>query len=236
MRRNFIFAGQSNNSGRGIVSQVPAYANSDRMFLYGNDGVWKLASEPFDSNVGQIDNCSNDENAGAGPALAFANRMCELFPEDEVGIIPCAMGSTNIDQWRRLPTRDNLYGSMIGRAMDAESEGVLSGLVWWQGEAESLDSSKAVAWREKFGQLVGDIRVDLAKLSLPIAFVRLNNLAHQSHPYWGTVRTYQNKVYIPKVVMVSSDGVSFQSDNVHCTTAGYQDMGVRMADCIFSIM
>lgn len=233
MRRNFLMIGQSNMSGRGDLAQVPTYANASRIFMYGNDDVWKLASEPIDSNTNQFDSVSDDGvSVGAGIGLAFANRICELFPNDEVGLIPAAKGSTRISQWRRFYPRDFLYGNAVNRVWDAESQGVLSGVLFWQGEGDTLDTANASGWREDFSNMCSDLRVDLQNLSLPIAFARLNNLSHPSHPYWTTVRNGQTATKMKNLVMVSTDGATYQSGNIHATTAGYVDIGIRFADAI----
>lgn len=238
MLRLFIVAGQSNASGRG-AAPYPTYANADRIFMLGNDDVWKQAYEPTDDATGQIDSTSDDgAMAGAGFAMSFANRICELFPDDLVGLIPCAKGSTAIKQWRRMPTRKNLYGSMIARAEKAKVEtgGTLSGILWWQGESDAETEGTASGHREAFGNLVSDMRVDLCDLTMPVAFARLNNLNPSGKPYWNTIRSMQNQIYIPRCVMVSTDGVPYDSSNVHATTAGYQTVGVRFADAIAPLL
>jgi hypothetical protein len=244
MRRNFLLMGQSNMSGRGLVSQAPAYENIARMFMYGNDGAWKQAAEPLDSPTGQKDKCSNDGNsAGVGPGMAFANRICTLYPNDEVGLIPCAKGSTFIKQWRRLirinasGERLHLYASALYRAMEAEEEGVLSGILWWQGEAESTVLAEANLWVERFITLMNDLRGDLGKPDLPIAYARLNNIKQTTkHPYWATMRRYQENVPLHKSVMVSTDDLPFQADKIHATTADQQVIGVRFADAIATLL
>ena len=63
-------------------------------------------------------------------------------------------------------------------------------------------------------------RVDLGVFDLPWACVKLNNL-NAAKPNWTNLRTRQGDMFIRNVAIVSSDGVEYQSDHVHCTTAGY---------------
>jgi len=236
MRRNFLMLGQSNMSGRGLVSEVPAYTNASRIFMFANDYTWKAGAESVDNPANQVDICSKDTNAGAGMGMAFANRLCTLFPSDEVGLIPCAMGSTGIRQWRRLWTRNNLYGSALSRAEAAKGSGTLAGILWWQGEAETLDINQVNTWSETFANIIANLRVDLGNLNLPVAFAQLNTLQHPRHKYWQHMRKAQSTIYGRNLVRIDTDGATFQSDNVHCTTAGYQTVGVRFADGIYPLL
>jgi hypothetical protein len=240
MRHNFLMVGQSNMSGRGLLSQVPTYEHAARIFMYDNGGNWTLASEPIDGDKLGADPISDDgASAGAGIGLAFANQLIEsgAIPEgDTVGLIPAAKGSTLINQWRRFWTRGSLYGSAIARAWAAEDQGRLSGILWWQGEGDTVLVADANAWRERFSNLMANMRTDLQDLALPIAFAQLNNLKHTRHPYWNTVRNAQASISMKNVVMVSTDGVPFKSDNVHATTAGYKIIGERFADAIAPLL
>lgn len=237
MIRIFLVAGQSNTSGRGNLNEVPTYEHNDRIFMYGNDGVYKQAAEPVDSGTNQIDSISYDDNAGAGFAMAFANRICELYPDDQVCLVPAASGSTFITAWRRFWVR-NLYGSAINRVWEAQAEcgGVISGILWWQGEAETTDGAKALAWRENAANLFADMRQDLNNNILPICMARLNNLNPAGKAQWNTVRNGQNDMVMKNLRVVSTDGVTYQSDKVHCTTAGYVDIGIRFADAMAEML
>jgi hypothetical protein len=230
-------AGQSLASGRGDLDDVPVFANNSRMFMFGNDYQWKLASEPIDSPVNQVDKISIDTvaDAGSGICMGMMNRLCELRPEHEFAVIPCAKGSTRIDQWRRFWSRNYLYGSMMNRINEAlKLPGTeLAGLVWWQGEADTVGTSaQALGYLEKISRLFANIRSDLGRPDLPIAVARLNNLSHPNNPYWKTIRAAHDQICMKNVVVVSTDGLEYQKDRTHTTTPGGIDGGVRFADAI----
>jgi hypothetical protein len=69
-REVFLLVGQSNISGRGELSQLPAFPNADRVVVYRKTGIAAPAIEPV----------SDETGAGAGPALAFADRLAEVAP------------------------------------------------------------------------------------------------------------------------------------------------------------
>jgi hypothetical protein len=236
MRRNFLLIGQSNMSGRGLISEVPAYPNIARIFAYRNNGTWAQAAEPLDSAAGQIDVVSNDGNsAGAGLAIPFANRICALRQADEVGLIIAAKGSSFASQWRRDFSRKSLYGSALARAIEAEASGTLSGILLWQGEAETQLAANIALWAKYWLVTLNWLRLDLGKPALPIGIFRLNNIKHTTrHPYWfhvGNAQTAAQKM-VSNSVLISTDDVTPQADLVHYPTAGYITLGVRAADAM----
>lgn len=221
-------------SGRGLLAEVPAYANNARMFMFGNDYQWKQAAEPLDSNTGQVDAISVDSGSGAGIGMAFANRICTLRATDEVGLIPCAKGSTSIQQWRRTWSINSLYGSAIKRAYAAASNGTLAGLLFWQGESDTLKIYDAQAWPERFSNLIANFRQDLGDLNLPVVFGQLNSLTHPKHPHWQRLRNAQATISMNKVAMVDthSDAAGWQADKVHAKTSQYQTIGIAFANAM----
>lgn len=247
MRYNFLLCGQSNISGRGLLSELPAdqsqvFPNIARIFLYGNDGIWKQGYEPTDDPTNQVDSRTadtgtGDSAVGTSPGMAFANRMLDLLPAgSEVGLIPCAKGSEEISAFRRVWSREYIYGVTMARAYEASLMGPIAGIVWGQGESDTLDANKAAYWRENFSNLVADMRTDLKNLSLPIVYYRLNNKSPANHPYWSTVRHCQEVICMDKVAWVDCDDRTFKSDKMHFTTADQLVMGARFADAMFSLM
>jgi hypothetical protein len=237
MRRNFLLLGQSNMSGRGVISEAPAQPNIDRIWLYGNDGVWHHApDEPLDSGTNQVDAATNDgSNAGVGPGLAFANRMCELYPDDEIGLIPSNKGGSDMLDWRRWWVRNCLYGSTLARCMEVGLDNI-HGILWWQGEADTGSTSDAANWLERFSHCMGNMRHDLCNPKLPVVVAILNNLSPPNSPGWSTVRSAQTRLVAPNLAVIPTEGVPFKSDKIHATTEGQQTIGVRYADAMYALL
>jgi hypothetical protein len=233
----FIIDGQSNSSGRGLLSQVPTYANANRIYLYDNAGNWRLATEPTDSAVGEVEVVTRDDTAGAGYAMAFANRMAELYPGDNIGIVQCSKGSSSVSTFRRFYTNTSRHGVCLNRAKAASQYGTIRGLVWWQFEADTLSAAAAGAWRENVSNVWAALRADLGILNLPIVFAQANSLPKAStHPFWATLRATQSQIVSPNITMVPTDGIVWQADKVHATTAGYQVIGVRFANAMYELL
>ena len=108
----------------------------------------------------------------------------------------------------------------------------IAGFLWWQGEADALNSTTSAAWCQSFTRLVSDVRVDLQTLGLPVAFVRLNNEVPTGQTYWSTVRQQQDWVTMRSVSRVNIDDLPSLSDKTHYPTASYLQIGERMADAM----
>jgi hypothetical protein len=87
-----------------------------------------------------------------------------------IGLVPCAIGGTNISQWER---GSFLYGQMIGRAkaaLNSSKKGgaTIRGLLWYQGESDTSSRQDAQSYKAKVETLFGDLRLDLQSPMLPI--------------------------------------------------------------------
>lgn len=155
----FACAGQSNISGRGLSNQTfSSSAGGITAYLFGNDDNYKQLADPYDINLGQIDNVSDDGLATGAWVVRFAN---EWLANNEVpiGFIPCAKGGSSIAQWSRSTLPSTLYGSMKRRI---ESVGGVAAVLWQQGEADSADASviTQAQYQSALEQLAADIQSD----------------------------------------------------------------------------
>lgn len=83
-----------------------------------------------------------------------------------VGLVPCAVGGTKITQWERGA---GLYRKMVDRAKAAMKEGgVIKGVLWYQGESDTVQEADADSYKINMERLVRDLRLDLQIPTLPI--------------------------------------------------------------------
>jgi carbohydrate esterase-like sialic acid-specific acetylesterase len=119
--------------GRGELSDLPPGfpANPTRLWNFSNAYRWEPAREPIDSPIGQLDFVSRDERAAVGPSLALADTFVSMHPATTVGLIPCAKGSSSINDWQKTDStnqRSTLYGSCMTRMkMVSPANGTNSG-------------------------------------------------------------------------------------------------------------
>lgn len=163
----FIVSGQSNMIGLGGVTNgvwdkiVPHECQSNPKILrLNNDSQWEIAREPLHQGIGQL-----LQGCGIGPGMPFANSV--LKPGETIGLVPWAVGGTNIDQWQRGTSN---YNHTVTRAQAAVSNGggVIRAMLWFQGEADTYYVQRADAYKGKLVQFFNDLRDDLRSPSLPI--------------------------------------------------------------------
>ena len=233
----YILAGQSNMSGRGEIPHVtpPDLTPDPKILLYGNDAVWRVATEPLDNAAGQIDSVSVDTNAGVGPGLAFARMMRARDPRRPIILVPCAKGGTSLKQWSPDPSRATLYGSCLARVREVMPSGRLAGLLWYQGESDARDQVSASQWDEGFEALMTTFRTDLAAPNLSILMVgiadppKVGRFADQ-FPFWSIVQQEQANITGKNMNYVSAVGLEKLDDDLHLTTKGQIDLARRMAE------
>ncbi|KAL2512615.1 protein of unknown function (DUF303) [Abeliophyllum distichum] len=109
---------------------------------------------------------------GVGPGMAFANSVLEKDPSlGVIGLVPCAVGGTNISEWRRGSV---LYNQLIRRANAAlQGGGVIRALLWYQGESDTAIHKDAELYKRRLVKFFDDVRSDLMSPILPVIQVAL---------------------------------------------------------------
>ncbi|PHT83499.1 putative carbohydrate esterase [Capsicum annuum] len=231
----FILAGQSNMSGRGGVVNhgqngmvnetwdgvIPPECQSNLNILKLNAGFqWVEAQEPLhqDIDLGKV--------CGVGPGMSFANSVLKRDPNiGVIGLVPCAIGGTNISEWARGGV---LYNHMIRRTEAAlQGGGKLQGLLWYQGESDTQSLEDAKLYRFRLKRLFKNVLHDLQSPSLPVIQVAL---ASSLGPYMEQIRKAQVGINLPNVRTVDAKGLPVGMDYVHITTLAQVQLGQMLAD------
>ncbi|XP_068657714.1 probable carbohydrate esterase At4g34215 [Aristolochia californica] len=223
----FILAGQSNMAGRGgVVNEhwdgvVPRESRPNPLIFRLNARLqWEQAREPLHAD---IDHCKTN---GIGPGMAFANQM---ISDDKwmgvVGLVPCAIGGTNISRWRR---GGDLYRDLVLRAQEStRGGGGIRGLVWYQGESDTRVEVDADSYGWKMEKLIRNLRFDLNFPTLPVIQVAL---ASGEGLYIEKVREAQLGVDLPGVITIDAKGLPLEEDKLHLTTESQVKLGKMLAD------
>ncbi|MFN0169498.1 MAG: sialate O-acetylesterase [Bryobacteraceae bacterium] len=223
----WILAGQSNMVGRALLAS--AEAPDPHVHMMRPDDRWAIAEDPLHE---RRDTPRGPNGAGSG--LAFAKEMYRRTGVP-VGLIPCAVGGTSMDQWdpgKRSEGRKSLYGNMLARVSLAG--GKVRGMLWYQGESDATEKDSAV-YRKKFESWIATMRRDLGSPSLPLYYAQLGRFAGE--PYgsrvdaaWDAVRDAQ--LQIESTVTATSMAATLDlelTDSIHVDTAGLQRLGQRFA-------
>ena len=136
--KSFLMIGQSNMAGRGYLHEVKPIVNERIVML--RNGRWQMMAEPI--------NCDRSV-AGISLAASFAEAWCHEYKEGQIGLIPCAEGGSEIDEW---DVGNALYNHAISEARFAMKNSQLTGILWHQGESDGM-GGKHEKYYEKLHRL-----------------------------------------------------------------------------------
>ncbi|EYU25475.1 hypothetical protein ABFS82_03G039200 [Erythranthe guttata] len=231
----FILAGQSNMAGRaGVISgkftgeMPPACAPSPFILRLNPNLTWEEARDPLHEGIDINKTC------GIGPGMPFANSVMERDSSiGVIGLVPCAAGGTNIEQWSRGGER--LYNQLIQRAQAAMrgGGGVIRALLWYQGEADADDAGRAKNYKWKLEKFFTDVRSDLQLPQLPIIQVAL--ASSKPGKYVDEIRKVQLGINLTNVICVDAWGFPLTGDKLHLNTDGEIQVGRLMADAFLKL-
>ncbi|KAL7116988.1 hypothetical protein ACP275_03G042400 [Erythranthe tilingii] len=230
----FILAGQSNMSGRGGVVNgtwdgfVPPECRPNPMIRrLRSDLTWEEAREPLHKDVDVNKTC------GIGPGMAFSNWVLERdLGLGVVGLVPCAVGGTDISRWSR---GGSLYNQLLHRARAAMhgGGGLIRAILWYQGESDTENLEDAKLYKGRLEKFFADVRSDLMSPMLPVIQVAL---ASGQGSYVDIVRKAQLEIELPNVRCVDAKGLPLEPDGLHLSTAGQVQLGRMLADAFLQIM
>lgn len=153
MIKSFLMIGQSNMAGRGFIHEVTPIYNERIQML--RNGRWQMMAEPinFDRPV-----------SGISLAASFADAWSRQSQEDIIGLIPCAEGGSTLNEWG---VDEALFKHAIAEAKFAMQNSELTGILWHQGESDSLGGNYKVYY-EKLLVIVNAIRKELNAPDIPL--------------------------------------------------------------------
>ncbi len=209
----FLLIGQSNMAGRGKVEPQDQVVNP-KVFMLSKDLKWEPAKDPlhFDKPV-----------AGVGPGSEFAREILKQDPKSPIGLIPCAVGGTSLDQWK---AGGPLYNAAVLRAKEAMKQGKLAGILWHQGESDSAPD-KVATYADRFSTMITQLRRDLGDDKLPVMVGELGRFREASKAFNDNLPTVVAKV--PLCGLATSEGLTDKGDKLHFDAASARKLGERYA-------
>lgn len=214
----FLLAGQSNMSGRGKVEAQDKVPNP-RVWVLTKDETWVPAVDPLHFDKPKV--------AGVGPGRTFGIAVAEAEPEAYIGLVPCAVGGTSIEEWKK---GGKLYEDAIHRAKAAMAHGEFKAILWHQGESDA-SGERLKTYPEKLRTLIADFRHDLNAPNLPFIVGELGPFHQKTSSGTGAFNQQleQFAKSEPYCVCVSSDGLTSIGDNTHFDAASQREFGRRYA-------
>jgi hypothetical protein len=221
----FLLVGQSNMAGRGEIDKSKSIVHP-RVWMLDKENQWVPAKDPvhFDKKT-----------AGVGLSLTFAKILADKYPDINIGLIPCAVGGTGIDQWK---VGQPLFKNALDRTTIAMQKGTLKGILWHQGENDAGKNTKfSQKYEDKLFKLVSDFREAFKFPSLPfvsgeLGRWHLNEEALQINTILNSLKTK-----LLNYDCVSSEGLlNNPKDTPHFLTEAYLELGKRYAASFLKLM
>ena len=230
----------------------------------GGLGMWQKLKPGHGAGFSS-DGVTNNYSKRFGPELSFAKHIQELLPGENIAIIKYSRGGTSIDSlasgyaggWEAdfrsknginqydhfLTTLNNAFAtSDINK--DGKKDILLpSGIVWMQGESDAVvDEALAARYYFNLKRLMDLMRAALRTDDLPVVIGKIsdswNNDSGKIWKYGDLVQHAQEK-YVSrdqKAAIVRSTRYYEYSDPWHYDSAGYIDLGKKMAEAIIILL
>ncbi|OBZ87592.1 hypothetical protein A0J61_04359 [Choanephora cucurbitarum] len=170
----WVLAGEGNMQGLGYRTEpftmktLQQPVNHDKAFLYDSSEHWT-----FDGFTGKFSEALKFRGASLAPA--FVNKFGEKHNGVPIGLIPCAQENSSLIDWEAVCEDPDmsLYNAMLDKTKKAGGD--ITGVLWYQGESDALDSTRAENYGESFQNWMSRLRQDLDQPELPIVFVQLGS-------------------------------------------------------------
>jgi hypothetical protein len=220
----YLLVGQSNMAGRGVIEPEDTIGNP-RILVLNLQGKWQIAKNPLHSDR---------STSGVGPGLTFAREMVKDDDDIVIGLIPCAVGSSNIDVWKAGAYFSKLkvypYDDMMTKTKRAMQDGVLKGILWHQGEADCTPD-KVASYKDKLIRLVASLREEFHTPDVPFIAGELPDFKGPIEDVTGFNRViHEAKNDIRYYDVVTANDLKAKPDRVHINSASQREFGKRYAE------
>lgn len=209
----FLLIGQSNMAGRGKVEPQDEVIHP-RIFMLTKELAWVPAKDPvhFDKPI-----------AGVGLCSQFARTLAKADPNLTIGLIPCAMGGTSLDEWK---AGGKLYQNALERTREAMKRGRLAGILWHQGEGDSA-SAKVATYGDRFAAMIGQLRKDLNAEDVPVVIGELGRFRDASAGLNAALPEVARRV--PRCALATAEDLKDKGDHLHFGAPALRTFGERYA-------
>lgn len=223
----YLLMGQSNMVGRD-TSDMLGQAEDPRIVTLDSAGSWVVARDPIHAKT-------SDKEPGVGPGISFAREMLVVSPALKIGLVPTAVGGTELRRWVK---GGDLYEHAVARARVAAQTSVIRGVLWHQGESDAKTHADASNYGERLTQMFKDLRQDLGQPDLPIIVGEIGDfLSPARFPAADTVAEALRRMpeALPRVGFADSAGLAHIGDHLHFTSASARELGRRYAHAMLEL-
>ncbi len=212
---SILIIGQSNMAGRGFPSEVEPIVN-DKLHVLRNGRWWPMYIPV------------NPDRATAGVNLVES--FADLYAKDhgvDVGIIPCADGGTNLDQWQ---VGGVLFDHACYMAHLALRSSSIVAVLWHQGESDAYPEVYS-QYKARLSVIFEEFRQRLSLHDVPFLVGGLGDYLvnfFKNDIYKEINRSLEEYAKENEMTgFVSAKGLVSNPDNLHFSAASLREFGVR---------
>lgn len=219
MVKSVLMLGQSNMAGRGFLHEVTPIYNERIQML--RNGRWQMMTEPM-----------NYDRPVSGISLAgsFAEAWCHQNQEDIIGLIPCAEGGSTLDEWS---VDGVLFRHAITEAKFAMQNSELTGILWHQGESDSVNGNYKVYYK-KLLLIIEALRKELNAPDSPLIIGGLGDFLGKegfgkSCTEYNFINQELQKFAFEQdnCYFVTASGLTSNPDGIHIDAISQRKFGLR---------
>lgn len=222
----YLLIGQSNMAGRG-TTDAASQPKSPKIWAINRQHEWKIAADPLHQDKPAV--------VGVGPGLTFAQEILKKHPDQPIGLIPCAVGGSGIDDWqpgaKHEQTGIYAYDEMLACVKEVQKRGTIKGIIWHQGESDSSPGKKD-AYALKLADFFKRLRRDTHTENVPLVVGALGDFYVAKNPDAAVINQIiadyakDNKL----VYLASASGLVHKGDDTHFDAASARELGRRYAE------
>ena len=247
-----LLAGQSNMAGRGYagpedLKAIPGVEyirpdfiwspaiepiTKDRPFIgtFGADGKKITSADPFETVIPGKD----QQVVGVGLGRTFGRLLAADHPEATVGLIPTAVGGTEIAAWLpggvdKWDASKHPYDDSVKLAKEAQKSGKIVAVLWHQGESDV--AAQTADYKEKLRKVVKNFRRDLG-LDESVPFIAGDMASFYEEKIASHIDIVDNAILelsqeIPSFYTVGTKDLNHRGDNLHFDSESLYKLGER---------
>ncbi len=227
----FPLLGQSNMEGVGELAEFDNYQDERLLRIDPFDNAIEIAYEPLHRGK------RNDRSSQCvGPGMPFGRGILDRRPDVKVALLNLAAGGTSLAQWSKGGT---CYERAVEKIRAAKSHGCITGVLWHQGESDSVLPADAETYKDRFCQMLFDLRDSLGLPDLPIVAGQVGPFV-ETNTEWANGRGFPCAKIVNQQIMsladdserigvISSEGTGDIGDGLHLDTKSQIMMGQRYA-------
>jgi len=217
----YLLLGQSNMAGRGYL-EYDSRISTERVEKLDKTDHWVEGTEPLHFDK---------PSAGGGLGASFARVVADHDPSVTVGLVPCAVGGSALDEW--MPGA-KLYVEAMRRAKIAQKAGAIKAILWHQGESDADRGKKQSTYNERLTKMVAAMRAELGLEAAKVPFLYAAIGEFPTAPYYPGNKALNAVMRhavetIPNSVWIEASDLQANGDQIHFDLQSVRTLGARYA-------